>query len=480
MKMKWFVTLFAAIPFTVALISLQSCGGEGGPLNGGGGIPGVTQQFLDLLSADQRSASYIGSEACADCHGGRQGDGTPIYAHWKETKHSQVGVGCERCHGPGSVHQANPTAGNILHGPKSLSAIVCAQCHGPVFDQWQFSAHSKIIADPVEEAIVNPARYGKTSRCVSCHSNVFKTAGDNGVNIGELSDAEVAELAEESLAESPHTATCATCHNPHKNTEYLTDDGKQVQLRHATFSTDTTTVGPGSTPPTFTTFNHICAQCHNGRGGNPADSALSSGTARPNMHDSNQYNMLLGFGGVEGSGPVQRNTAHATAPGQCSKCHMPDARHTFTVSYDKGCAPCHTAADAAARVGVVKDEVISELFALRTKMEAYAQATFGDPDLWDYTSLITAEGKTPPDQKLVPIEVKRARHNYYFVIRSGDYGAHNAPYAKHLIEIANDNMDAVPGRAKASAGSQFLTTAQKLEILEQDRARARKADAHED
>jgi len=208
MKMKWFVTLFAAIPFTVALISLQSCGGEGGPLNGGGGIPGVTQQFLDLLSADQRSASYIGSEACADCHGGRQGDGTPIYAHWKETKHSQVGVGCERCHGPGSVHQANPTAGNILHGPKSLSAIVCAQCHGPVFDQWQFSAHSKIIADPVEEAIVNPARYGKTSRCVSCHSNVFKTAGDNGVNIGELSDAEVAELAEESLAESRGGEPC--------------------------------------------------------------------------------------------------------------------------------------------------------------------------------------------------------------------------------------------------------------------------------
>ena len=50
----------------------------------------------------------------------------------------------------------------------------------------------------------------------------------------------------------------------------------------------------------------------------------------------------------------------------------------------------------------------------------------------------------------------------------------------NVAEIANDNMDAVPGRAKASAGSQFLTTAQKLEILEQDRARARKADAHED
>lgn len=191
------------------------------------------------------------------------------------------------------------------------------------------------------------------------------------------------------------------------------------------------------------------------------------------MHDSNQMQMLMGFGGVEGTGAVERNTAHAQAPGQCSKCHMPDSRHTFTVSFDKGCAPCHTAADAAARAGQIKSEVLDLLVALRTRMEAWATTRFGDADFWDYTSVITAEGKTPPNQADVPIEIKRARHNYYFVIRSGDYGTHNAPYAKHLIGVANTNLDAL---TVPKPGASRLGQQQKLQLIEEHRKRATKAE----
>jgi hypothetical protein len=103
-------------------------------------------------------------------------------------------------------------------------------------------------------------------------------------------------------------------------------------------------------------------------------------------------------------------------------------------------------------------------------MQSWAQTTYGNPLYWEYTSTITAEGGTPPSQAGVPIEIKRARHNYYFVIRDACFGPHNAPYALHLIRVANDNLDAlgVPG---APPGGRGISTPQKLEIFKAQLAR---------
>ncbi len=472
MRSRWLMTLFASIPIIAAALALQSCGGVGGPQTDTGGLPSVTQQFLALLGVDQKSATYIGADACAGCHGGKSPD-DPIYAHWKDTVHAEKGVTCERCHGPGSAHQAAPSKENILTFPKATSPIVCAQCHGPTHDQYNFSAHVKLIASPVDSGVTNPGQ-SRSSACMSCHSGLFRNmVNDKGKVLADLQDDEIRWIAENTLTSAPHSATCVTCHNPHSKTGNLTDDGKEVMLRKKNFNTDTTDVAPGTTAQQFTNFDHGCAQCHNGRGTNPADSRLQASTSRPSMHDSNQYNMLMGFGGVEGSGPVQRNTAHANAPGQCTKCHMPDSRHSFTVSFDKGCAPCHTAADAAARTGQVKSEVLGLLTSLRGRMEAWAAANLGDADFWDYTSLIQAEGKTPPNQANVPIEIKRARHNYYFIIRSGDYGVHNAPYAKHLVTVANTNLDALNAPRPAAPK---MSAEQQLRVIEEHRKKANQAE----
>jgi hypothetical protein len=387
-------------------------------------------------------------------------------------------VGCESCHGPGSIHAAGPSESNILTIPKLADTVVCGQCHGPLHDEYQQSKHRQLIAHPVEDAITNPNQYGRNSRCIVCHGGLFRSETyEKGIDPLDMTDQEIQDLAEEIITYVPQTAGCVTCHNPHAKTGNLTAAGEEAQLRHKTFNADPTDVLPGTSAIEFTKFDHICAQCHNGRGADGSDSKLNSSTSRPNMHDSNQYNMLLGFGGVEGSGPVDRNTAHANAPGQCSKCHMPSSRHTFTVSYE-ACAPCHTVADAAARVTSVKGEILGSLYALRVRMANWAQATFGNPLYWEYTSTITGEGGTPPSQSLVPIEVKRARHNYYYVIRSGDYGVHNSAYAKHLLRIANDNMDAL-GPNIAAGPLPLLSNDQKLAIIETDRARARRADLTE-
>jgi hypothetical protein len=478
MNTKWFVTLFAAVPFIAVMLILQSCGGEGGSTGSPtGGLPSPSAAFLALLSDEQRGASYVGSDACGECHGpdGEQS----VQEHWQDSKHFEKGVGCERCHGPGSIHVDNPSEENILSFPRNTDPVVCGQCHGPTHEQYMVSEHNKLVESPIHEAIVDPNRYGRTSQCVNCHSGVFKSANERGESTPSMTNQRITELAEFTIGENPHSANCVSCHDPHGRTGKLTNEGEDVHLHKLTFNTDIGPVAPGTSASSFTNFDHICAQCHNGRGTNPADSALTSGTARPSMHDSNQYNMLMGFGGVEGNGPVVRNTAHANAPGQCSKCHLPDSRHTFTTSYDKSCAPCHTAADAAARITSTRSQIIDELLALRTRMEQWAQNEFGNDLFWEYTSNIQAEGFTPPSQASVPIQIKRARHNYYFVIRSGDYGAHNAPYARHLIQVANDNIDEVSNPNRSATQQQYknLTTAQKLAILESDARRTRAAEA---
>jgi hypothetical protein len=315
------------------------------------------------------------------------------------------------------------------------------------------------------EELVDPNFVGSNPRtyvavCYRCHSAPFRVEQvDRKLSIGKTRDeidADINNLSNDALMAyvpvSHETTGCVTCHDPHRNTDYLTKEGKQALLRRPIESTDTTDIAPGTPPKQHTTFNHICASCHNGRGADPSDSALQTGTARPNMHDSNQFNMLMGIGGVEGTGPVVRNMAHATAPGQCTHCHMAEGRHTMTVSYEKGCAPCHTPADAY-RAQALRAKVEIDLYALRVRMENWArQQDFNgdgqpdnDPDLWNYWALVPTEKQSLSRtiQGRIPIQVKRARHNYYFVLRDASFGIHNPPYTRHLINIANLELDSI-------------------------------------
>ncbi len=456
MRKAWRLTLMgSATALLTGLLVLYGCGGGGGPVRPPqppAGPPSPTAEFLNLLPEGQRGATFVGSERCATCHGGRQGQVEPLYASWSKTRHAAASVGCEHCHGPGSKHAEAPSKENILTYPDITRSIVCGQCHGPSYDDHEHSAHSEAVEELIDPNFVgsNPRLYVAT--CYRCHSAPFRTQlVDAKLAVGktrdEIDSAITALSDNELLSYVPvthETAGCVTCHDPHRNTDYLTKEGKQALLRRPVENTDTTDIAPGTPPKQHTTFNHICASCHNGRGANPSDSALQTGTARPNMHDSNQFNMLMGIGGVEGTGPVVRNMAHATAPGQCTHCHMPNGRHIMTVSYDVSCAPCHTPADAY-RAQALRSKIELDLYVLRVRMENWAQQQFGDRDLWNYWALVPAEKQTTARniQGQIPIEVKRARHNYYFVLRDASFGIHNPPYTRHLLNIANAELDAI-------------------------------------
>jgi hypothetical protein len=104
-------------------------------------------------------AGYVGSDTCAACH-------TGAYVWWQRTPHGRAfetlvkrgrqldldcigchvtgfdrpggstianlehlkGVGCESCHGPGSVHADNPKPGRE-NVQRSVPEAVCVSCH---------------------------------------------------------------------------------------------------------------------------------------------------------------------------------------------------------------------------------------------------------------------------------------------------------------------------------------------------------------
>ena len=98
---RFLVMLCAIIPLGTALVVLQSCGGQGGPTITGTNGGGVTRAFLALLPVSQASATYVGTARCATCH---NDPANPHFTDWQTTKHAAKNVGCEQCHGAGSIH----------------------------------------------------------------------------------------------------------------------------------------------------------------------------------------------------------------------------------------------------------------------------------------------------------------------------------------------------------------------------------------
>ncbi len=74
----------------------------------------------------------------------------------------------------------------------------------------------------------------------------------------------------------------------------------------------------------------------------------------------------------------------------------------------------------------------------------------------------------------MPIEVKRARHNYYFILNDKSLGVHNPAYTRYLLEVANANLDRL-GVGAGSRAAASLSPEQRRGILESDLQQQRRA-----
>jgi len=172
-------------------------------------------------NAAGEQASYIGSQACVQCHRNQVGN-------FSRTKHGDILLkhprsddekqGCEACHGPGSIHaktketdQGRPgdiiAFGKDAPRPVAERNAVCLNCHeNGDRTYWKGSAHE-----------------GRDIACTNCHQLMEKVSPKNQM-IRETEVEVCFQCHKDRRAQferpSHHPLkegdmTCSSCHNPH-------------------------------------------------------------------------------------------------------------------------------------------------------------------------------------------------------------------------------------------------------------------------
>lgn len=164
-------------------------------------------------------AEFVGSEECATCHEDtvhdfKRADHAKLQAKGKNA----VNVGCESCHGPGSLHvEAGGGAGTIINPDKNPDT--CYQCH--LDKKAEFSM-----------PFAHPVANGKMS-CSDCHdSHKGSMSSLEGIN----DTCTKCHTAQQGPFVFEHDAVregCVSCHSPHGsvNPRMLTERNANLCLK---------------------------------------------------------------------------------------------------------------------------------------------------------------------------------------------------------------------------------------------------------
>ena len=166
----------------------------------------VTVNRVVIVPPEIPGASFVGSKACAECHANITKDfPTATHARMKAHGVHADNIGCETCHGAGSLHSESGGARNTIINP-DRSPEVCFQCHLEMKGRFSL-AHA------------HPVMHGKMS-CSDCHDPHKGQAIIGGpFNMASQSDAcSKCHVAQRGPFVFEHEAVregCTTCHDPH-------------------------------------------------------------------------------------------------------------------------------------------------------------------------------------------------------------------------------------------------------------------------
>jgi hypothetical protein len=338
-------------------------------------------------------------------------------------------IGCENCHGPGSLHFGDPDKIG-----RSLNVGVCAQCHAgaeeetSIARQWESSKH----AEPVYETAFNQAptnanyKTNNLGNCVRCHD------GRGFINFTQGEG-----TATENLTGS-EPFSCTMCHDPHST-------ANEHQLRKVTADT----LGNG-VPITLGGLGQLCMNCHKSR--HNGEAAAKTYSPRFGPHHSIQTDMFLGTNAVEYGTPTSSSGHKYALQDACVECHMYATPEYGTPGSDKigghswameadgvenvaACQSCHGPINSFDDIKAAYD------YDRNGKVEGIQTEVRG---------MLARLGKILPNQvadsgKVLPSFTQnqlKAAYNYFFVTNDGSYGVHNAKYA---IGILQKSMDIITG-----------------------------------
>ncbi|GAV22951.1 cytochrome c3 family protein [Carboxydothermus pertinax] len=161
---------------------------------GAEGYNANTGQIVTLnttTTEDNTGAVAVGSDKCQSCH-------PKYYTGWKETSHFNNAVGCENCHGNGSLHVKAPNSRNIINPGKTttLAAKVntCggSSCHSQgstknenvSYDFGDVTETITYFSEPMSQVneFVYSKHYNKGGMyCSTCHNPHGMISDQNGI-----------------------------------------------------------------------------------------------------------------------------------------------------------------------------------------------------------------------------------------------------------------------------------------------------------
>jgi predicted CXXCH cytochrome family protein len=185
------LSVLALLGITALSVALISCGTVTRTVMAPPGIPG---------------AKYVGSDSCADCHDQiTKQFPTADHARLMARGTNAMEMGCESCHGPGSLHVDSGGGRGTIINPKR-SPEVCFQCHLDKRGEFNLPHSHPVLAgriscsdchDPHKGSVHSQGGLGvldQNTLCLTCHTE------QRGPFVFE----------HEALREG-----CTTCHQPH-------------------------------------------------------------------------------------------------------------------------------------------------------------------------------------------------------------------------------------------------------------------------
>jgi tetratricopeptide (TPR) repeat protein len=219
-----------------------------------------------------RFARKIGLE-CMSCH-----NSYPDFVLGSENKYASLpnGIGCERCHGPGSIHVKQKSKGQIIDTAKfidysivnpgklnpDLQFDICQRCHlqgnavlknGHSF--YDFKPGQK-LSDFITVFLPKYSN-AEDEFIMASHADRLKQSAcfiESKKNKSELQ-----------LRPYKNTMTCVTCHNPHKSVKFQKDEyfnSKCTSCHHSSASKNCS-----AEKKLLSNANNNCVSCHMPRSG---------------------------------------------------------------------------------------------------------------------------------------------------------------------------------------------------------------------
>jgi len=344
-------------------------------------------------------------------------------------------VGCESCHGAGSLHRDDTGNKDLLK--VSYTSESCMSCHDATRPSAQFHSfrRSGHIDAVWSGSFMNRDGSNSLNDCVRCHDGRAYVNFTKGEGTNTSSDV----YGPETFVD----ITCEACHDPHAG-----------GLRKAPAAADTLAGGFAYDPEIFGA-GATCTDCHKYRSDGYNMVMDTDLYMRWGPHYVGSTDVMLGKGGYDFDTDLPTSAAHLNQGNSCADCHMATAGgdlrnlmgdHSWNMKADvegteydlvEACNTCHA--------GITSfDDILGADYNMTGTVQPFTEEVQGLLNM--LAEALPPVGDPTIDWQLLDndnIEQKGAYWNYLYVRNDKSLGIHNPKYVVALLQKSIENITSV-------------------------------------